>query len=109
MPNTLIVDASATSRRFWVASHATFQLMRRRNSSRAWTRARFTCTHSWSMTRRPSASLVSCAHRRVSVSARSMIPDEHSVTRSWFSWFVISPQPLFSPPTSADAGTRTSS
>ncbi len=34
----------------------------------ACTRARLTCTHSWSITRRPSASFVSCAHRRTSSS-----------------------------------------
>ena len=28
-----------------------------------------------------------------------MTPLEHSVTRSWLSWLVISVQPLFSPPT----------
>ena len=38
-----------------------------------------------------------------------MMPDEQSVTRSWFSWFVISFQPLFSPPTRFSTGTRTSS
>ena len=53
------------------ASHATFQFARRRNSSLACTRARLTCTHSWSITRRPSASFVSCAHRRTSSSMRS--------------------------------------
>ena len=37
------------------------------------------------------------------------MPDEQSVTRSWFSWLVISFQPLFSPPTRYLAGTRTSS
>ena len=38
-----------------------------------------------------------------------MIPGEHSVTRSWFNWFVIRFQPWFSPPTRLVAGTRTSS
>ena len=42
--------------------------MRRRNSSSAWTRARCSCTHSWSMTRRPSGSLVFWAQARTSVS-----------------------------------------
>jgi hypothetical protein len=37
------------------------------------------------------------------------MPGEQSVTRSWFSWLVMSFQPLFSPPISAEAGTRTSS
>ncbi len=53
--------------------------------------------------------LVFFAHSRVSPSARSMIPGEQSVTRSWLSWLVISDQPLFSPPTTLDSGTRTSS
>ena len=39
------------------ARHATFQLTSRRNSSLACTRARLSCTHSWSITRRPSAQL----------------------------------------------------
>ena len=72
-------------------------------------RARCTCTHSWSMTRRPSASLVDWAQARTSLSARSMMPGEQSVTRSWLSWLVMSVQPLFSPPTRLAAGTRTSS
>ena len=38
-----------------------------------------------------------------------MIPGEHSVTRSWLSWLVIRLQPLLSPPTTFDSGTRTSS
>ena len=37
------------------------------------------------------------------------IPDEQIVTRSRFSWLVISPQPRFSSPISVDAGTRQSS
>ena len=72
-------------------------------------RARWTWTHSWSMTRRPSASLVFWAQARTSSRARSMMPGEQRVTRSWLSWLVISDQPLFSPPTRLAAGTRTSS
>jgi hypothetical protein len=37
------------------------------------------------------------------------MPEEQIVTRSWFSWFVMSFQPLFSPPTRFSTGTRTSS
>ena len=37
------------------------------------------------------------------------MPGEQMVTRSWFSWPVMSFQPLFSPPTRQRAGTRTSS
>ena len=55
------------------------------------------------------AACVCCAKRSVSSKARSSRPDEQSVTRSWFSWLVISFQPLFSPPTRFSAGTRTSS
>ena len=38
-----------------------------------------------------------------------MIPAEQSVTRSWLSWFVMSFQPLLTPPTMFFAGTRASS
>ena len=36
---------------------------------------------------------------RTSSSARSTMPDEQSVTRSWLSWLVMSRQPSFSSPT----------
>ena len=105
---TAVVCAALFGATSYVATHATFQFISLRNSSPAWTRARLTCTHSWSITRRPSASLVSCAHRRTSLYGCSSSPDEQIVTRSWLSWLVISVQPLFSPPTRLSADTRTS-
>ena len=80
-----------------------------RASQRARTRASFKRTHSWSITRRPSPSRVSSAQRRTSPSIRSMGPTGESAIRSRFSWLVISHHPSFSRPTSAEAGTRTSS
>jgi hypothetical protein len=60
-----------------------------------------------SITLRPSASFVSRASETVSRNKRSSSPADISETRSKLSWFTISVQPIPSPPTSADDGTRT--
>src|SRR5262249_35229472 len=63
VPNTLVALESAGLIEALVTA---FQLISFKNSSRACTRARFIRPHSWSMTRRPSASRASAAHRTVS-------------------------------------------
>ena len=77
----------------------------------ACTRARFSCTHSASITRCPGlptlASLADAAQSRTSARADITGAAEVSATRSWLSWLVISGQPPFSSPTSSVAGTRT--
>ena len=88
---------------------ATFQLARRRNSSRACTSARLRRTHGSSITLAPSARRAVRAQAMQSSRWRDTMPDEHSVTRSRLSWLMISPQPRFSSPTIESAGTRQSS
>ena len=78
-----------------------------RNSALACTRARFSRTHSASITRSPLASLADAAQSRTSASAAITGAAEVSATRSWLSWLVISGQPRFSSPTSEETGTRT--
>src|SRR5215203_4375175 len=69
VPKTLVAEASAGFRPR-STPQAIFQLMSLRYSTLAWTLARLTRTHSWSMTRRPSDALVCVAQRRTSASAR---------------------------------------
>ncbi len=105
VPNTFVADASAGPRT--PPDEATRQFSSFRNSTLACTRARLSCTHWSSMTRRPLASVVDAAQSRTSASAAMTGAAEVSATRSWLSWLVISGQPRFSSPTSEDTGTRT--
>src|SRR5215469_15933511 len=92
VPKTLVADASAGSIRPCVSDQADFQLISFRNSRLAWIRARCRRTHSWSTTRRPSASRVARAQAHTSSNSRCTPPGAHSATRSRLSWFVISDQ-----------------
>ena len=107
VPKTLVAEAAAGAG-CCSAVQAIFQFISFSTSAPACTRARWCCTHSWSITRRPSVSRVRCAQSRTSRSASCSGAAEVSATRSWLSWLVISGHPSFSVPTSADAGTRTS-
>ena len=106
VPNTLVAEAAA-GLTAPLPADAIFQLTSLRNSALACTRARFSCTHSASITRCPLASLADAAQSRTSASADITGAAEVSATRSWLSWLVISGQPRFSSPTSSVAGTRT--
>jgi hypothetical protein len=110
VPNTFVADASAgpiAPPAPLAPPDAIFQLTSLRNSALACTRARCSCTHSASITRCPPASLADAAQSRTSASADITGAAEVSATRSWLSWLVISGQPRFSSPTSAETGTRT--
>jgi hypothetical protein len=104
VPYTFVADASPGPK---VPDEAIRQFISLRNSALACTRARLTRTHSASITRRPSAVFAAHAHSRTDASAASTGAAEVSATRSWLSWLVISGQPWFSAPTSAEDGTRT--
>ena len=97
VPYTLVADATAGPGD--PAVDAMRQLTSLRNSALACTRARLSWTHSESMTRRPSPSLVDRAQSVTSASADMTGAAEVSATRSWLSWLVISGQPLCSSPT----------
>ena len=90
VPNTFVIDASAGPTE---PADATRQLSSLRNSALACTRARWSRTHSASITRSPDGSTVLQAQSRTSASAVSTGAAEVSATRSWLSWLVISAQP----------------
>ena len=63
-PSTISSNSSTTTP---LPGLCIFQLMSLRNSKPACTRAKLSCTHSWSTIRVPAASVVSCAHFRTSM------------------------------------------
>ena len=107
VPNTFVAEASAGPSDPAPPDEATRQFSSLRYSALACTRARLSCTHSASITRRPSARRTEAAQSRTSASAVITGAAEVSATRSWLSWLVISGQPPFSSPTRDDTGTRT--
>jgi hypothetical protein len=69
VPNTFVADASAGPKDPAPPEDATRQFSSFRNSTLACTRARLSCTHSASITRRPSACRTDAAQSRTSASA----------------------------------------